>query len=358
MRNNAVYVTTTGLIAFLLICVYAPCRVYAQGAENKKFAPPRKIVIGTTMERFPGKYPGLEKRLEQIGELIDEVAREAERKYPGEGLDLVVLPEEVVTRDRGKTAETSSVPLNGPVLDRMGAKARQYKTYIVVPMDLVEEGKKGVYSNAAVLFDRSGAVAGIYRKVHIVAALGSDILEGGMTPGKDFPVFECDFGRLGIQICYDLSYRDGWDVLARKGAEIVALTTMSPQTSRPAAYAAEGRYYVVSSTPRNNISVFNPVGMIDAQTTKDRVLVHRIDLSYVIISWAASLGNGKAFSDKYGDRVGYTYYESEDAGIFWSNDPATPIGRMADELGFVEMRDEIERIRLLQDAARGMPPER
>jgi predicted amidohydrolase len=310
------------------------------------------------MERFPGEYPGLEKRLDQIAGLIDEVAREAGRKYPGEGLDLVVLPEEVVTRDKGSTAATEAAKLEGPVHEKLGAKAREYKTYLVVPMVLAEDETKGIYSNSAVLLDRAGNVAGIYRKVHPVAALGTDSLEGGITPGREFPVFGCDFGKLGIQICYDLSYEDGWNVLARKGAEIVAVPTMSPQTSRPAAYAAKGRYYVVTSTPRNNASIFNPVGMIDARITDGRVLVHRVDLSYAILPWSARLRDGKALSEKYGDRVGYTYYPSEDAGVFWSNDPATPIMSMVRELEFREMADEIDRIRNLQDTARGTMPER
>ena len=77
--------------------------------------------------------------------------------------------------------------------------------------------KKKVY-NACILLDRQGKVAGIYRKVYVVAD-DANVLEGGALPGKDFPVFPCDFGKLGIQICFDMSYDAGWETLARKGAE-------------------------------------------------------------------------------------------------------------------------------------------
>ena len=59
-------------------------------------------------------------------------------------------------------------------------------------------------------------------------------MEHGSTPGKEEPVFQCDFGKLGIQICYDMDFDYGWRELARQGAELVAWPTQSPQTSQPA----------------------------------------------------------------------------------------------------------------------------
>ena len=122
-------------------------------------------------------------------------------------------------------------------------------SYILLPLDLAEEGPRGpIASNAAVLFDRKGEVAGIYRKLHPVAYVGSDELEAGITPGRHVPVFKCDFGNLGVQICWDIQFDDGWEALGRSGAEIVAWPTASPATVLPAARALRHRYYVVSST--------------------------------------------------------------------------------------------------------------
>jgi hypothetical protein len=188
--------------------------------------------------------------------------------------------------------------------------------------------------------------------VHPVAAYGSDVVEDGITPGDHSPVFTCDFGRIGIQICWDMSYEDGWIELARQGAEIVAVPSASPQTVRPASYALRGRYYVVTSTPRHNASIFNPVGRIEAQTREPGVLVHRVDLSYALLNWSASLQNGRAFREKYGDRAGYLYYEDEDCGVFWSNDPAMPISTMVQELGQMEIRDHVRRSQDIENAVR------
>ena len=62
--------------------------------------------------------------------------------------------------------------------------------------------------------------------------------------------------------------------------------------------------------------------------------------------------------ERFGERVGYRYYEAEDVGIFWSNDPSTPIAQMTRELGLDHVDTEIERNRRVQDAARGGPPPR
>ena len=206
--------------------------------------PPRKVIIGTVIFGPYGSYPGLERRLEVLGDLIDRMARQAAEQYPGRRLDLAILPETTVTSTHGK-AQERAVPLRGRVREAFGALARKHRTYIIAPMDLAEDGRGGTScSNAAVLFDRKGEVAGIYRSVHPVAYVGHDDLEGGIEPGADCPVFDCDFGRLGIQICWDIQYPNGWDALARGGAEIVAWPTASPATVLAASNAARHRYYV------------------------------------------------------------------------------------------------------------------
>ena len=318
----------------------------------------------------------LSERLETASQMIDAVAQEAGQKYPGKGLDLVVLPEYAIQTTENGPVSALAVPLEGTVLETMGSKARQYRTYLIVPMILLEKQthkgrKQPIYSNACVLLDRQGKVAGVYRKVHPVGVpagipFGKDVtdtdqnsalmgLEGGITPGKEFPVFSCDFGKVGILVCWDMSYEDGWLELSRKGAEIVAISTASPQTVRPASFASRCRFHVVTSTPRNNVTIFNPIGMVAAQATASGVLVHEIDLSFAVLSWSAILRDGKLFTERFGDKAGYLYSEREDHGVFWSNDPPKTIGSMVRELGLLQQHEQVQRDCLLQDAARGQP---
>ena len=103
-------------------------------------------------------------------------------------------------------------------------------------------------------------------------------------------------------------------------------------------------------------TVFEPTGLVAAQVEgRDKVLVHQIDLSFAVLGWSAHLHEGRAFRDKYGDRAGYHYEPREDLGMFWSNDPATPVGEMVRALGLEEIDVQIARNRRLQDAARGGP---
>ncbi|WZO95983.1 carbon-nitrogen hydrolase family protein [Isosphaeraceae bacterium EP7] len=320
---------------------------------------PRKVIVGTAIFRSSGPAgdAGQEKRMAALVDLVDTMARKAEQSYPGRGLDLVILPETAATASGGP-ASTRSIRLVGPVREAFGALARKYSTYLVATMDLVEDTPAGTtYSNSAVLFDRKGEVAGIYRKVHPVAWVGVDNLEGGITPGREFPVFECDFGKLGIQICWDMVYEDGWKALAEKGAEIVVWPTASPSTKQPASRAGTHRYYIVSSTYREDATVFEPTGMVAAQIeSPETVLVKELDLSHALLGWSAGLNDGKALTEKYGDRVGYHYDRREDIGLFWSNDPQTSIGTMIKSLGLEEIDAQIARNGRLQDAARGGPP--
>ena len=159
----------------------------------------------------------------------------------------------------------------------------------------------------------------------------------------------------GVQICFDIEYDYGWRELARKGAELVVWPTQSPQTTHPAARAIAHRYYIVSSTWRDNASFFEPTGKIIAQIKEpSHVLVQELDLSYAILPWSSKLKKGAALKEKYGDKVGFHYYEDEDEGIFWSNDPRVTVGQMVRSLGLSQQEEELKRIRRLYQSA-GVP---
>jgi len=106
---------------------------------------------------------------------------------------------------------------------------------------------------------------------------------------------------------------------------------------------------------RDNASFFEPTGKILAQIKEPaHTLVQELDLSYAILPWSPGLHNGDAFKEKYGTRGGFRYYRDEDRGIFWSNDPQTPIGEMIRSMGLSEAHEELRRIRKLYEKA-GVP---
>jgi predicted amidohydrolase len=324
---------------------------------KREHTQPRKVVVATSMFGPYGRWPGLAARLGELGDLIDRMAEEAGALHPGRRMDLAVLPEDAVCGGRPGTAAERSVPLEGPVLQSMGTKAREHGTYVVVPLFMAEPGRRGAYSNAAVLVDRTGAVAGIYRKVHPVLVPPDNTLEGGVEPGVDYPVVHTDFGTVGAQVCFDINFPEGWETLGAGGADIVVWPTQSPGLVRPSAYALQWRYHVLSATWRNNASLFDPMGLVLAQIREPRiVLACEIDLSFVVLPWSGQLRNGAYLAERYGDRIGYRYSEAEDAGIFWSNDPAIPVGEMVREAGLETVDELLARNRASQDLARREPP--
>lgn len=356
---------STWILIAALACLVPP----VHGDEPKVGAselprherPPRKVIVGTTMTRWYSDYPGLDGRLDQMRGLIDEMAAESRAKY-GRSIDLGLFTEYAVTAGKDGPAAEVAVPLDATIVEALGSKAREHNCYIVFGGVFLDDAASGACSNAAAVIDRQGRLMGRYVKVYPVldedGPEGKIVFEGGVTPGGEYNVFDLDFGRVGLQICYDIEFPEGWRRLAEKGAELVLFPSQTPQLTRTGMYAATHEYWLVSSTYRNNASFFEPgTGLVAAQITEPKqTLVHEIDLSYVILPWSSRLRHGDAFREKFGDKVGYRYSESEDRGVFWSNTPEMTIGEMARSLGLLETPAEQQtRAREARDRLRGGP---
>lgn len=307
---------------------------------------PRKVLVGTSIFPHYGKHPGIDERLQEIGQLLDKMHESATATYAGRNLDLMLLPEHAVTgglQQAGKSgAAAKALPFDGAIADFFAQRAKKYESYITVPM---HEERNGKYYNSIILIDRNGQRVGTYDKCFPVVDDSWDDLENGVTPGKDLPVFDCDFGRIGLQICFDMSNDAAWQQLEDKNVDLVAWCTASPQTIMPQKRAIDHGYWIISSSMRNNASFIQPhTGMIHVQSTRHNdVLVEEIDLNCLRLFWMPGLNNGKIFSDRYGNKAGFHYSEREDCGLFWSNDPKISIRQMARELGLLERAERVER---------------
>jgi predicted amidohydrolase len=362
MRHHFIF---RSLAVLSIVCfIIEPGRLQAADSNSDGNAPlglsranqlPRKVLVGTVVGGDGVYTLSLQERYKKMDGWMEKISAKAGRDYPGKKLDLIVLTEFLLANPG--TSLSQKVLKLDEVMPRIAEYARRYQCYIVVGALLNESRETQKFTNAALLVGRDGSLVGIYRKVHPPALQGSDVLEDGETPGSDFPVFQCDFGRIGMQTCFDMMYPDGWSALAKNGAEIVALPSASPDTVHPSIYAQQYQYYIVSCVPHDHSAVYSPLGLIEEQATNEgEVLVDQIDLSFALLHWDEALDDGAAMTRKFGTKVGYRYYHSEDMGIFWSNDPTMPIGRMLASVGQLEIGPEIERIRLLQDKARGGPP--
>ena len=122
----------------------------------------------------------------------------------GKHCDVALLPE---------TFEGGTHAMDGPAMQFLAAKAKQWKMYVSGTLHL----RRGdVVYNTAPLWDRQGQLVGVYDKV----MLYDPELDEGLTPGDTMPVFQADFGKVGVMTCYDSWHPEVARLLAHKGAEV------------------------------------------------------------------------------------------------------------------------------------------
>ncbi len=235
--------------------------------------PPRKVKLGTVHFRPRNSTP--EKNLELFCRYIDEAGRL--------GLDAVCLGEAITVVGTGKTLIDAAEPIPGPSTEKLGQAAARNRLWVVA--GLMERDGPYVF-NTAVLMDRSGKLAGKYRKVH----LPREEWQKGVTPGSEYPVFKTDFGTVAIQICYDWFFPEIHSILALKGAEVVFAptwgTTFPDQEGRAEGEtvfrvrARDNGFYLIPSVYDGSSMVIDPLGRIVASNRgKEGVFWAEVDLN-------------------------------------------------------------------------------
>jgi predicted amidohydrolase len=137
---------------------------------------------------------------------------------------LVIFPECALTGYAYNSLE-EAIPfaeaIDGPSAEAIAGVCQETRAYAIAGFI---ESAGNVFYNAAMLVGPDGVV-GSYRKVHL-PFIGIDRF---LTPGdRPFEVFELPFGKVGMNICYDISFPEPTRVLKLMGAELVALITNWP----------------------------------------------------------------------------------------------------------------------------------
>jgi beta-ureidopropionase len=108
---------------------------------------------------------------------------------------------------------------DGPTVQRMTEVARETGMVLVVP--IYEKEDDGFFYNTAAVLDSDGTYLGKYRKTHI-PHVGGFWEKFYFRPGNmGYPVFDTAVGRIGVYICYDRHFPEGWRALGLAGAKIV-----------------------------------------------------------------------------------------------------------------------------------------
>jgi beta-ureidopropionase len=108
---------------------------------------------------------------------------------------------------------------DGPTIQRMQALAKETEMVLVIPV--YEKADAGFLYNTAAVIERDGTYLGKYRKTHI-PHVGGFWEKFYFRPGNmGYPIFDTSVGRIGVYICYDRHFPEGWRALGLAGAKIV-----------------------------------------------------------------------------------------------------------------------------------------
>lgn len=261
------------------------------------------------------------------------------------GVDLIALPETW-------TGQWRNMPetLDGPVISAMSALARRHHTYVVCPLDR-QDGARRV--NSAVLLDRAGAVAGVYDKVYPYWS------EFDLLPvvqiGHAAPVFETDFGRVGLAICFDANFPAVWTELADNGAELVIWPSAYAAGTTLQAHALMHHFSIVTSTQTTDCLVYDIDGRELLSEQSDDINVSRItlDLDRGIYHENFNLDKRDRLLAEHGDDIEQErHLRREQWFILKAKRLGVSARALARQYGLEELRDYVNRSRRQIDAMR------
>ena len=234
------------------------------------------------------------RNIEHLAELFADGA--------AEDADIVSLPEMWSCPYRTDAFPVYAEPEQGDTWLAMSTLARKYGVYIVggsIP-EVDEEGR--VY-NTSYVFDREGNQIGKHRKVHLfdIYAHGQQVFKESdtLTGGDSFDTFDTEWGKMAVNICFDIRFPESARIPALAGAKIIFNPAAFNMTTGPAHWelgfrqrAIENQVYMVgTSTARNPAAgyiayghtiVTDPWGEVVLQMDeKEGIAKAELDLDYI-----------------------------------------------------------------------------
>ena len=219
---------------------------------------------------------------------------------------------------------------------------------MVAPITL---DRGGTLFNTAVLLDRTGKVAGTYDKIHPT----ENELKGGITPGRDGArVFTTDFGKLGIQICFDIDWPDGWQSLKDQGAELVVWPAAYPGGFPLNALAWTHRYPIVTSPWTAPAALIDVDGRPLVQSgTWEPWISTAFHLDRGLFHLDFHLTKLRELEKAHGRDVTVRWSHDENAFVLENRLPGKSLAELATEFGLLPMDAYLARAKSAQDRARG-----
>lgn len=267
-----------------------------------------------------------------------------------QGADIAVLPETFPAAGLPYEAETlmsvaESIP--GPTFDALAERARRHHMYVVAGLPL-SLGSRGVY-NSAVLIDRDGSLVGTYAKMHPTEGE----IASGIVAGHETAVYDVDFGRVGLAICFDLNWPSLWEDMANQKADLVCWISAYPGGFPLQAYAWQNQYRIASAVWSYEARIVDFTGRILAETTRwDRLAVADLDLDKRLFHTDQQYERILAIREKYGQRISLETFHEEHLFTVESRDPHLTVSHVIAEFRLIEFKDYIARCTQAQVGSR------
>lgn len=220
-------------------------------------------------------------------------------KIKAENPDFVILPEMFCCPYQTENFPVYAEKEGGPSWQAMSDYARKYHIYLIAG-SMPEADDVGKVYNTAYIFDRDGKQIGKHRKAHLFdinVKNGQYFKESDtLTSGDHATVFDTEFGKMGVMICYDIRFPEFARTMVLDGARMIFVPAAFNMTTGPAhweltfrARALDNQIYMLGCAPARDTQagyiswghsiVTDPWGKVMKQLDeKEGILIEEIDL--------------------------------------------------------------------------------
>lgn len=208
-----------------------------------KVAVVQNAIVAPTTATVDEQYEALERR---IGQLVDVAGKG--------GANILCLQETwhcpffMCTREKQPWCEFAEDPVTGRPTRFLQRKALEYNMVIVSPILERDEAHQDLIWNTAVVIGNHGNVIGKHRKVHIPRINDFNEANYYLEGPFEHPVFETEFGRIGINICYGRHHPLAWMLYACNGAEIIFNPSATVGALSEPMWPIEGRNAAIANS--------------------------------------------------------------------------------------------------------------
>ena len=242
------------------------------------------------------QMPTVEDKMKNI-----KAVRHYLEQIKAQNVDFVVLPEMFCCPYQTEKFPEYAEEEGDSVWKALSAYAKEYNIYLVAG-SVPEKDDEGHVYNTCYIFDQNGIQIGKHRKTHLFdidVKGGQSFKESDtLTAGNNGTVFDTEFGRMGVMICFDIRFPEFARMMVNDGAKMIFVPAAFNMTTGPAhwelsfrARALDNQIYMLGCAPARNPeagyiswghSIFtDPWGrVVDMLDEKEGILIGEVDLDY------------------------------------------------------------------------------